>query len=97
MTAPAEAPQQTALRQQVLVLYLASSALDARVVGWSTYDGTGGTWPRHLAFSKDGLQLYAGTETSDTIAVFTVDQSSGALTATGTPLDWPKPVCVLPY
>lgn len=26
-------------RQQVLFLYLASSALDDRVVGWSTYDG----------------------------------------------------------
>jgi len=33
------------LRQQVLVLYLASSALDASVVGWSTYDGTGRTHP----------------------------------------------------
>ncbi len=26
-------------RQQVLFLYLASSALDDRVVGWSSYDG----------------------------------------------------------
>ncbi len=40
MTAAVESAQQT-VRQQVLVLYLASSALDARVVGWSTYDGTG--------------------------------------------------------
>jgi hypothetical protein len=28
-------------RQQVLFLYLASSALDAAVVGWSCYDGAG--------------------------------------------------------
>lgn len=28
-------------RQQVLVLYLTSSALDTPVVGWSRYDGTG--------------------------------------------------------
>ena len=28
-------------RQQVLVLYLASSALDSRVVAWAKYDGTG--------------------------------------------------------
>jgi len=28
-------------RQQVLVLYLANSALDSDVVGWSVYDGTG--------------------------------------------------------
>jgi hypothetical protein len=33
------------LRQQVLVLYLATSALDSYVVGWSQYDGTGRTTP----------------------------------------------------
>lgn len=33
------------VRQQVLVLYLATSALDAHVVGWSRYDGTGQTKP----------------------------------------------------
>ena len=30
-----------ALRQQVLTLYLSTSALDSRVLGWSVYDGTG--------------------------------------------------------
>ena len=35
----------TTVRQQVLVLYLATSALDSDVVGWSTYDGTGRTKP----------------------------------------------------
>ena len=59
--------------------------------------GSGGVWPRHLAFSKDGSLLYAANERSDTLAVFAVDRSSGALTATGTPLSWPKPVCVLPF
>ncbi len=29
------------LRQQVLVLYLQTSALDSDVIGWSEYDGTG--------------------------------------------------------
>lgn len=29
------------LRQQVLVLYLHTSALDSGVMGWSQYDGTG--------------------------------------------------------
>lgn len=33
------------LRQKVLVLYLANSALDSPVVGWSLYDGTGRTSP----------------------------------------------------
>ena len=33
------------LRQKVLVLYLANSALDSGVKGWSIYDGTGQTQP----------------------------------------------------
>ncbi len=32
-----------ALRQQLLVLYLKSSALDTEVIGWANYDGTGET------------------------------------------------------
>jgi hypothetical protein len=36
---------QPSVRQQVLVLYLATSALDSPVIGWSTYDGTGRTAP----------------------------------------------------
>jgi len=38
-------------RQTVLVLYLANSALDSPVVGWSRYDGAGGT--RHMAGDAD--------------------------------------------
>lgn len=33
------------VRQQVLVLYLDTSALDSRVVGWARYDGTGASRP----------------------------------------------------
>ena len=29
------------LRQKILILYLANSALDSRVVAWAMYDGTG--------------------------------------------------------
>lgn len=58
--------------------------------------GSGGSWPRHLAFSGDGSRLYAANERADTVALFAVDRTSGVLTATGTPLTWPKPVCVLP-
>lgn len=43
-TAP-PAERAPVLRQQVLVLYLSTSALDSRVVGWSRYDGTGRTRP----------------------------------------------------
>ncbi len=38
-------------RQQVLVLYLSSSALDAGVVAWARYDGTG--QHRHMAGDDD--------------------------------------------
>ena len=34
-----------ATRQQVLFLWLANSALDTNVLGWSFYDGTDGTAP----------------------------------------------------
>ncbi|PKV82963.1 hypothetical protein [Streptomyces sp. TLI_146] len=45
-TIPAwQAAGDSVLRQQVLVLYLATSALDSWVVGWSQYDGTGLTSP----------------------------------------------------
>lgn len=33
------------MRQRVLVLYLANSALDAPVIAWANYDGTGRTRP----------------------------------------------------
>lgn len=32
-------------RQQVLVLWLASSALDSNVLGWAFYDGAAGAGP----------------------------------------------------
>ena len=78
-TAPAAAPEaashagQAALRQQVLVLYLSSSALDATVVGWSVYDGTGRTTPTTgdsdtppyetgLDALKDGWRLFQAAQ-----------------------------------
>ena len=56
------------LRQKVLTLYLNTSALDSRVLGWSMYDGTGqdtfttgdGTEPPYetgLEALKDGWRL----------------------------------------
>jgi len=33
------------LRQQLMVLYLATSALDSNVVAWTRYDGTGRSRP----------------------------------------------------
>ncbi|MCY4656164.1 MAG: hypothetical protein OXC80_05030 [Gammaproteobacteria bacterium] len=39
------------LRQKVLVLYLANSALDSSVVAWAIYDGTGKK--RHMSGDQD--------------------------------------------
>jgi hypothetical protein len=41
----------TITRQQVLVLYLATSALDTNVVGWANYDGSGQNF--HMAGDND--------------------------------------------
>ncbi len=41
----------TARRQKVLVLYLGNSALDAPVIAWAHYDGTGETL--HMAGDQD--------------------------------------------
>ena len=38
-------------RQQVMVLYTASSALDSRVIAWAFYDGSGAV--RHMAGDRD--------------------------------------------
>lgn len=57
------------MRQQVLVLYLQTSALDSAVVGWSQYDGTGANlhmagdseqppYPTGLAALQDGWRLF---------------------------------------
>lgn len=56
------------IRQQVLVLYLETSALDSKVVGWSRYDGTAQNlymagdsdeppYPTGLAALQDGWRL----------------------------------------
>jgi len=47
-------------RQKVLVLYLANSALDSPVVGWSRYDGTGET--RHMAGDAEEPPYRTGLE-----------------------------------
>lgn len=54
-------------RQQVLLLWLASSSLDSRVLGWSFFDGADGAadrlpdgdppYPTGLAALRDGWRL----------------------------------------
>jgi hypothetical protein len=60
-------------RQQVLVLYLHTSALDSAVVGWSMYDGTGRATPTTgdsdeppyetgVAALRDGWRLFQAAQ-----------------------------------
>ena len=62
-----------ALRQKVLVLYLANSALDAPVVAWAHYDGTGerlhmagdqdeAPYATGLAALRDGWRLFQASQ-----------------------------------
>ena len=72
-TVQSVATAQQVIRQQVLVLYLASSALDSSTVGWSMYDGTGGSSPTTgdsdvppygsgLAAMQDGWRLFQAAQ-----------------------------------
>ncbi|MEO7060910.1 MAG: hypothetical protein ABI083_14410 [Lapillicoccus sp.] len=46
VTASFAAPVATPhLRQQLVILYLATSSLDSAVIGWTRYDGTGRSRP----------------------------------------------------
>jgi len=47
-------------RQQVMVLYLSDSSLDAAVVAWSEFDGTGRT--RHMAGDSESPPYKTGLE-----------------------------------
>ena len=48
------------MRQQVMVLYLGSSALDTRVIAWAHYDGTGQN--RHMAGDTEDPPYRTGLE-----------------------------------
>jgi hypothetical protein len=48
------------VRQSVLVLYLANSALDSPVIGWAVYDGTGRT--RRMAGDEDTPPYATGVD-----------------------------------
>jgi hypothetical protein len=61
------------MRQKVLVLYLKNSALDAPVLAWAEYDGTGQTlhmagdadtppYATGLAALKDGWRLFQASQ-----------------------------------
>ena len=56
---------------------------------------TGGKTPRNFGLSPDGSFLLAANQNSGNVVVFRIDQKTGALTATGSKVEVPNPVCVV--
>lgn len=56
----------------------------------------GGRYPRHITFDPTGSFLFAANQNSNNVTSFAVDRATGKLTPSGTPLQTPIPVCVLP-
>ena len=59
------------------------------------YESTRGRTPRNFAIDPTGRWLIAANERSDTLAVFSIDPSSGALTPVGPLASVGAPVSVL--
>ncbi len=60
-----------------------------------TWVATQGKTPRNFAIDPTGRYLFVANQDSNSIVVFRIDQKTGNLTATGTVLDVPSPVCVV--
>ena len=59
------------------------------------YEPTRGQTPRNFALDPSGHWLIAGNQRSDTLAVFSIDQKTGALTPAGELTSVPSPVSIL--
>ena len=55
---------------------------------------TGGRTPRNFSLDPSGKFLLAANQSSDAVTLFRVNPSSGLLSATGTSLEVPTPVCI---
>ena len=58
-------------------------------------ESTRGKTPRNFTIDPTGRWLLAGNQESSTIAVFAIDQTTGALTPVGDPVPAPTPVSIL--
>jgi 6-phosphogluconolactonase len=59
------------------------------------YEPTRGQTPRNFSLDPSGRWLIAGNQRSDTLAVFGIDQKTGALTPAGDLTSAPSPVSIL--
>nr|WP_050514415.1 lactonase family protein [Streptomyces rimosus] len=57
---------------------------------------SGGSWPRHIGLAPSGTLLFAANQYGRTVAAFTVNRDSGALTPSGPPFATSSLGCVLP-
>jgi 6-phosphogluconolactonase len=70
-----------------------SAAADGRLTHIEN-ESTRGKTPRNFGIDPTGKYLIAANQDSDTLAVFRIDPSTGALDPVGEPVAAPKPVCV---
>jgi 6-phosphogluconolactonase len=68
---------------------------DKGIVEPVEYVSTQGKTPRTFAIDPTGKFLFAANQNSGNIVVFRIDRGTGKLTATGSVLKVPSPVCVL--
>ena len=59
------------------------------------YEPTRGRTPRNFALAPGGRWLIAANQASNTLAVFSIDQATGALAPAGPLSSVGSPVCVL--
>lgn len=58
-------------------------------------ESTQGKTPRNFAIDPSGNFLFAANQNSDTIVAYKIDKKTGKLTATGTKIEVPAPVCIV--
>jgi 6-phosphogluconolactonase len=61
-------------------------------VGW---ESTQGETPRFFTLDPSGTHLYAANQTSDTIVIFNVNQTTGALTPAGETIQVKTPTTIV--
>lgn len=59
------------------------------------WESTKGATPRFIGLDPDGARLFVANQRGDTIVEFDVDQTSGAIKATGRIVVTGTPVCVV--
>jgi 6-phosphogluconolactonase len=70
-----------------------SAAADGKLT-YVENESTRGKTPRNFGIDPTGKYLIAANQDSDTLAVFRVNEATGALDPVGEPVTAPRPVCV---